>query len=314
MSMILSTAPHIRTAKNTPRLMGSVLIALAPCAAAGICYWGLRAALILLVSTASAVLAEYLWQVLTHRTVRIGDCSAAVTGLLLGLTVSPAVPWWSVMIGSVFAIIVVKQLFGGIGDNFLNPALAARAVLLASWPAHLTAHIRTGFTVSLAADAVTAPTPLTSGNATIMELMSGNVPGAIGETCKIAILIGFVFLLLTGTVSWRIPCVTVLTAFVFSWVFNISGGARQALIQLLEGGILFGAVYMATDYATSPMTSAAQMIYAFGIGLITVLIRRFGAYPEGVTYAILLMNIASPLLDRFIPQRVYGHGKKGKEV
>ena len=300
MSLILSSAPHIRTAKTTSRLMGNVLIALLPCAAAGIYYFGLRAALVLAVSTVSAVLAEFIWQKLSRKPITISDLSAAVTGLLIGLTVTPTAPWWMVMIGSFFAVIVVKQLFGGIGDNFLNPALAARAVLLASWPARMTSHPAVGFAN---VDAVTSATPLTTG-AGIGDLLLGNVPGAIGETCKIAILLGLVYLLVSGTISWRISVVTIASAFLFNWA--LSGSLNDSLVAILSGGLLFGAVYMATDYATSPMQAGSQYFYAILIGVLTIIIRKFGVYPEGVTYAILLANITAPLLDRFIPQKVYG--------
>ena len=287
--------------------MVNVLIALLPCTAAGIYYFGLRAALVLAVSTASAVLAEFVWQKLARQPLRIKDGSAAVTGLLIGLIISPTSPWWMAMIGSFFAIIVVKQLFGGIGDNFLNPALAARAVLLASWPAHMTAHPAVGFT----ADAVSTATPLTTGS-NLTDLLLGSVPGAIGETCKIAILIGFLYLLFSQTITWRIPVVTIASTFLFNLI--LSGSLNDSLTCILSGGILFGAVFMATDYATSPMQAGAQYIYAALIGIITVIIRRFGVYPEGVTYAILCANIAAPLLDRFIPQRIYGVTKAKKEA
>ena len=303
MSLILSPAPHIRTKDDTQRLMLNVLISLVPCVAAGIWYFGWQAALVLAVSTASAVLAEFVWQKLAHQKVRVYDLSAAVTGLLLGLVVPPAAPWWMVMIGAFFAIIVVKQLFGGIGDNFLNPALTARAVLLASWPALMTAGYNVG-----RLDAVTGATPLLS-NASTMDLLLGNVTGAIGETCKIAILIGFIWLLVTGTIRWHIPVITVASACLLGWLLG-----ADPLTTVLSGGLLFGAVYMATDYVTSPMRVPAQVIYSVGIGVIIVLIRKFGSYPEGVTYAILLMNIAAPLLDRVIPQRLYGHGKAKKEA
>ena len=307
MSLILSSAPHIRTKNTTGRLMANVLIALIPCTAAGIYYFGLRAALVLAVSTVSAVLAEFVWQKAARHKVTVMDGSAAVTGLLIGLIVSPTVPWWTVMVGSVFAVIVVKQLFGGIGDNFLNPALAARAVLLASWPARLTSHPAVGFT----ADAVSSATPLSAG-AKLYDLFIGNVGGAIGETCKIAILVGLVYLLVTRTIAWRIPVVTVASAFLFKLI--LSGSLNDSLVCILSGGLLFGAVFMATDYATSPMQSYAQMIYAALIGIITVVIRQWGSYPEGVTYAILLANIIAPLLDRFIPQKIYGVAGKKKEV
>lgn len=309
MSLILSSAPHIRTGNTTTRLMGNVLIALAPCVAAGIYFFGLRAAVVLAVSTASAILAEFVWQKLAHQKVRISDLSAAVTGLLIGLIVSPTVPWWTVMIGSFFAIIVVKQLFGGVGDNFLNPALAARAVLLASWPTRLTSHPAVGFS----ADAVSAATPLASMKGiSLNDLLFGQVGGAIGETCKIAILVGLAYLLITRTISWRIPVITVASAFLFN--LAVSGSLNESLTCILSGGLLFGAVFMATDYATSPMQSYAQTIYSILIGVITVVIRKWGVYPEGVTYAILIANIVAPLLDRFIPQKIYGVTGKKKEV
>ena len=301
MSLILSSAPHIKSADTTQRLMLNVIIALLPCAVAGICFFGLSAAIVIAVAVISAVAAEFIWQKLAHQKVRVGDCSAALTGLLLALCISPATPWWVVMIGSFFAIIVVKQLFGGVGDNFLNPALTARAVLLASWPAYLTTHIAAnGF-----ADVVTSATPLSTG-APALNLLLGNVPGAIGETSKIAILVGLAYLLITKTIRWEIPVFVVLSTMATSWIL---GG--DPVMSILTGGVLFGAVFMATDYVTSPMNRWAQIVYAIGIGIIIVIIRNFGDYPEGVTYAILLMNIAAPLLDRALPAgRVYGHSKK----
>ena len=307
MSLILSSAPHSRTGRSTTRLMGNVIIALLPCAAAGIYYFGWRAAIVLAVSTASAVLAEFIWQKCSHKTLTVSDCSAAVTGLLIGLVLSPTSPWWMAMIASFFAILVVKQLFGGIGDNFLNPALTARAVLLASWPAHMTSFPAVGF----GADAVSSATPLATG-AELKELILGNVNGTIGETCKIAILIGFIYLLVTRTISWRITLSTLASFFVTAWL--LKGSVSDALISLMSGGILFGAVYMATDYATSPMLGSAQLVYGVGIGVITMIIRQFGSYPEGVTYAILLMNIVAPLLDRYMPHKIYGVNSKKKEV
>ena len=211
------------------------------------------------------------------------------------------------MIGSFFAILVVKQLFGGIGDNFLNPALTARAVLLASWPAHMTAFPAAGFN----ADAVSSATPLAAG-AALKDLILGNVGGTIGETCKIAILLGFIYLLVTKTISWRITCSTLASFFIMSWIFK--GSAANAFTAMMSGGILFGAVFMATDYATSPMLDSSQLVYGAGIGILTVIIRQFGSYPEGVTYAILLMNIVAPLLDRYMPQKIYGVSNKKKEA
>lgn len=302
MSLILSSAPHIRTKNSTQRLMLNVIISLLPCVAAGIYFFGMQAAIVLAVAVVSAVAAELVWQKLARQTVRINDLSAVVTGLLLGLCITPKAPWWMVMIGSFFAIIVVKQLFGGIGDNFLNPALTARAVLLASWPALMTTHCA-------AFDATTSATPLMTGESSYLALLLGNVPGAIGETCKVAILLGFVYLLVTKTIRWEIPVFTVGAAALLSWALGM-----DPLTTVLSGGLLFGAVYMATDYVTSPLNRWAQIVYAIGIGVIIVIIRKFGSYPEGVTYAILLMNIASPLLDRIMPQKIYGCRKARKEA
>ena len=303
MSLILSSAPHVRSKDNTQRLMLNVIISLLPCVAAGVYYFGLKAVLVLAVSVVSAVAAEYVWQFLGHKKIRVNDLSAVVTGLLLGLIIPPSSPWWMVMIGSFFAIIVVKQLFGGIGDNFLNPALAGRAVLLASWPALMTS----GYNVGKFADATSGATPLASG-ASMMDLLLGNCTGAIGETCKIAILLGFAYLLVTKTIRWEIPVITLASAALLGWLLG-----TDPLTTVLSGGLLFGAVYMATDYVTTPMTSFARILYSVGIGIIVVLIRNYGSYPEGVTYAILLMNIAAPLFDRIPAQRIYGHTNAKKE-
>jgi len=284
--------------------MLNVIIALLPCAVAGVWHFGSGALTLILASTLSAVLAECLWQKLAGRRVLIGDLSAVVTGLILGLNLPPSAPWWLAVLGSAFAVVVVKGLFGGLGDNFVNPALAARAMLLVSWPKYMTAWVApAGWNACV--DAVSAATPLASpGSFTAWQLFLGDVPGSIGETCKLAILLGLAFLLLTKTVSWRIPVTLTASAFAFSWIF---GGDPVAAI--LSGGVLFAAVFMATDYVTCPMSAAGQLVYAACAGLLIVLIRRYGLYPEGVTFAILLMNIAAPLIDRCVRRRVYGHGK-----
>ncbi len=314
MSLRISTAPHMHNPLTTQRLMQYVFIALLPTAAWGVYAFGFQALLVLVLSMASAVCAEFLWQKIAKQPVRINDFSALVTGLILGLNLPSTAPWWMVIIGSAFAIIIVKQLFGGLGDNFLNPALAARAVLLASWPVHMTASAYVNPTFFKAGvDAVSAATPLSSKGATLMELFLGQIPGTIGEVSKAAILLGFLFLLITGTISWRIPVIMTGSVFVFSLLI---GGMtpEAALIATLSGGVLFGAVFMATDYVTSPITPWAQALYACLIGLIITLIRQFGSYPEGVTYGILLMNIATPLIDRFLPRKIYGHQKEAKKA
>ena len=311
MSLRISTAPHMHNPLTTQRLMQNVCIALLPTVIVGVYAFGFPALMVLAVSVASAVVSELLWQKIARQPVRVNDFSAILTGLILGLNLPSTAPWWMAMVGSAFAIIIVKQLFGGLGDNFLNPALAARAVLLASWPVHMAASayvVPTFFEAGV--DAISAATPLSSpGSYTLMQRLLGQIPGTIGEVSKAAILVGFLFLLCTGTISWRIPVVMVGSVYVFTLLI-VGGGFESALIATLSGGVLFGAVFMATDYVTSPIRPVAQIIYALLIGLIIVLIRQFGNYPEGVTYGILLMNIATPLIDRFLPQKIYGIQKK----
>ena len=314
MSLRISTAPHMHNPLTTQRLMQYVCIALLPTAAWGVYAFGLPALLVLGVSMASSVLAEFVWQKIAKQPVRINDFSALVTGLILGLNLPATAPWWMVLIGAFFAVIIVKQLFGGLGDNFLNPALAARAVLLASWPVHMTASACVNPTFFQAGvDAVSTATPLGApGNYTLMQLFLGQCPGAIGEVSKAAILVGLLFLLVTKVISWRIP--VIMTASVFCCTMLIGGATPEAaLAAVLSGGVLFGAVFMATDYVTSPITPWGQVIYAVGIGLIITLIRQFGSYPEGVTYGILLMNIATPLIDR-LPRKIYGIKKEAKKA
>ena len=309
MSLYMSTAPHVRSPQNTRSLMGDVLIALAPTTIAGIYFFGVSAAIVVALATASAILFEYLWQKLTHKTIRIGDLSAAVTGLLVGLNLPPTAPGWLPIIGSGLAIILVKQLFGGIGDNFMNPALTARGIMLASWPVRMTAWYLPTFCKGV--DAVSSATVLGGYEASTYDMFMGFIPGTIGEVSKIAILIGFAYLLIRKVISWRIPVVFVGTFAVLAAIFRMD---QDVLTSVLSGGLLFGAVFMATDYTTSPMTEVGQYIYAFGCGLILAVIRKWGSYTEGVTYAILIMNVATPLIDKFVKIRVYGQEKPKKEV
>ena len=305
MSLYISTAPHVRSQQNTRSLMLDVIIALMPATIAGIYYFGVNAALLVVISTFSAVLFEYLWQKLTHKTIRVGDLSAAVTGLLVGLNLPPTAPWWLPVIGSGLAIILVKQLFGGIGDNFVNPALAARGILLASWPVRMTAFVLP--TCFSGADATTSATVLAGYEASYMDMFLGNIPGCIGEVCKAAILLGFLYMLIRGVITWRIPVTFLAVVFVFSAILG-----NDPLQAILCGGVMLGAVFMATDYTTSPMSAKGQFIYAVGCGIIVVIIRNFCNYPEGVTYAILVMNIVTPLLDKYVKPRLYGRLKEEK--
>ena len=302
MKLHLSNAPHIHSRVSTTSIMLNVIISLMPCAIAGIWYFGVNAALLLLISSASAVATEYILQKITHQTVRIGDLSALVTGLILGLNLPPTAPWWIAVIGSFIAIALCKQLFGGIGDNFVNPALAARAILLASWAGRMSSFVNP--TCWTGVDAVSSATPLATGNANLMDMFIGNIPGTIGEVSKLMIVIGFIYLLISGTISWRIPICMIGSTFIMTWIL---GG--DPLYGILAGGLMFGAVYMATDYTTSPMTAIGQIIYAIGAGIIVAIIREFGAYAGGVTYGILIMNILTPIIDKLIRPRTYGHAK-----
>lgn len=302
----VSAAPHIHAKDSTATLMRDVLIALLPCVIAGVWLFGWRAALVVVLSVAFCVLTELVCQKIGKRPVRINDLSAAVTGVILALNLPSTAPWWMILIGAVVAIGLVKQLFGGIGDNFLNPALTARAVLLASWPARMTA-TNTASAYPLPFDTVTSATVLTPGSAlnpSMADLLLGRIPGTIGEVCKVAILLGFAYLLIRRTITWHIPVIMTGTFALCAWAFGL-----DPLVSVLSGGLLFGAVFMATDYVTTPMTRAGQAIYAVGAGLIVALIRAFGSYPEGVTYAILLMNVVTPLIDRAVRPRIYGEVK-----
>ncbi len=309
MKLYLSTAPHIRSEQNTQSLMRDVIIALLPTTAAGIFFFGLSAAMVIALSVVSCVLFEYLWQRITKQPIRISDLSAALTGLILGLNLPSTAPWWMPVIGALFAIVVTKQLFGGIGDNFLNPALVARAVLLASWPARMTGATAYAIpTMWSGADAVTSATPLAGYEASTMDLFLGNIPGTIGEVCKAAILLGLVYMLVRKVITWRIPVVFLAVFAVLSLLVG-----ENPVVELLSGGVLFGAVFMATDYTTSPMTPNGQYIYAALCGVLVCVIRNFGAYPEGVTYAILIGNIVTPLLDKYSRPKLYGKPKKEKK-
>lgn len=310
MNLKVSLAPHIHDGESTRRIMGDVLIALVPCTIMGLYRFGLQAALLLAVCMVTCLAAEWLWCKAAKREMAVGDLSALVTGLILGLNLPASAPWWVAVIGSVIAIILVKQLFGGIGHNFLNPAMAARALLLVSWPAHMARFILplNSFAAS-AADAVTGATPLATGSASYLDLFLGNIPGTIGEISAMMILVGFLYLLIRKVITPIIPLVMVASTALFTLLF---GG--DPLYAILSGGLLFGAVFMATDYSTNPMTIKGQVLFAAGAGLIVAVIRRFGIYPEGVTYGILIMNILTPLIDKYTKPRVFGHNRAEKGV
>ncbi|MDU4952728.1 MAG: RnfABCDGE type electron transport complex subunit D [Clostridium cadaveris] len=306
--LTLSSSPHIRTNESVQTIMRDVLIALLPAALAGIYFFKMRAALVMIVAVAAAVLSEYLWQRLTHKDITVGDLSAAVTGLLLAFNVPPTMPLWMVAVGSVFAVLIVKQLFGGIGQNIVNPALAGRAFLLASWPIAMT---------TWTLDGATTATPLAilkAGEGTLPTLSQafiGNIGGCIGETSALALLIGFIYLLYRRVISWEIPVVYIGTVAILTTVIGRNGFMTgNGIYEIFTGGLMLGAIFMATDYTTTPMTKKGQVIFALGCGIIATIIRTIGGYPEGVSYSILIMNLCVPLIDKFATPRTFGEAKK----
>ena len=308
---LITPAPHIRTETTTQKIMSDVVIALLPAVFAGVYFFGIRAGFIMLVSVFTAVCAEALYQRLTRQEVTTWDLSAVITGLLLGMNLPPSAPLWLPVIGSLFAIIVVKQLFGGLGQNFMNPALAARALLLASYPAEMTSWTEPGqnmFGNSSSIDTVTTATPLallkegsfTPELADYTAAFIGSIGGSVGETSAAALIIGGLYLLLKKVITWHTPFAYLAT--VYALTFFIGRDAAMTgypLYEILAGGLLLGAIFMATDYSSSPIKSDGKLIMGIGCGIITVIIRIYGGYPEGVTYAILLMNLAVPLIDRY---------------
>ena len=300
----MSSSPHVRSSESTRRIMIDVIIALVPATACGVYFFGLNALWTVLVSVVAAVGAEALLQLIMKRKVTALDGSAALTGLLLALNLPPSVPLWIPLIGAVFGIAIVKQVFGGIGSNFLNPALAARAFLMASWPQIMT-------TWTMPVDAVSTATPLTAlkmGGAQLspyLDMAIGNVGGCIGETSAIALLLGGLYLVARRVIDPSIPVVYIGTVALFTFIAGPEGlFTGDALYHILAGGLMLGAVYMATDYTTSPMSLKGKLIFALGCGVITSVIRLWGGYPEGVSYSILLMNLTVPLINRaFKPKR-----------
>lgn len=306
----MSSSPHVRSSETTRRIMTDVIIALLPATACGVYFFGFNALLVILVCVLSAVGTEALVQLLMRRKITALDGSAALTGLLLALNLPPSVPIWIPILGSAFAIAIVKQVFGGLGHNFLNPALGARAFLVASFPVIMT-------TWTMPVDAVSTATPLTAlkmGNAALspyMDMAIGNIGGCIGETSAIALGLGGLYLLVRRIIDWRIPTIYIGTVALFTWIAGPQGlFTGDALYHILGGGLMIGAFFMATDYVTSPMSNRGKIIFALGCGILTSVIRLWGGYPEGVSYSILLMNLAVPLIDRKFRPRMFGGAAK----
>lgn len=302
----LAVSPHIHSGRSTATIMRDVMIALLPAAAAGTVIFGLRSLLVIAVCVASSVLSEALFNLIVKKEQTIGDFSAAVTGLLLALNLPTGIPIWQCVIGSVFAIIVVKCLFGGIGCNVVNPAITARVFMLVSFGSMTVQSFPT--IVDTVAGATPLPSIAAGKTPAISDLFFGLTGGALGETCALALLIGFVYLLVRRVITWHLPVSFVGSVFVLS-LFMESFDVMQALAGILSGGLLLGAIFMATDYVTSPSTAMGKVIFGIGAGFLTFMIRYFGIYPEGVSFAILLMNILTPYIDAWTAHKVFGGQK-----
>lgn len=321
MNLNTTAAPHIHGKNSIAATMRQVLIALVPTLLVGIYVFGFRALLVALVSMAASVAAEALLRLLTHKPQTVMDGSAAVTGLLLALTLPVNVPYWVAAVGGVFAVVVVKGLGGGLGENIFNPALGARAFLLLLWPASVTRFAAPGAELppfGSAVDAVTAGTPLHTmqmpalPEASLTEMFLGTIGGCIGEVSALALIAGGIYLVVRKVISPRIPLAYLGSVALLTLVFSKGENpVAWMLYSLLGGGVMLGAIFMATDYATSPVNAKGQIVYGVGCGVLTVFFRYYGLFPEGVTYSILIMNAVTWLLDKaFVPQR-FGTGKGG---
>ena len=313
MKLTVASSPHIRGNFRTNRIMLDVVIALLPALAVGAFVLGIQSLLVAAVCIAAAVASEWLYSLITRTRNTIVDGSAVVTGLLLAMTLPSTVPCWQAAIGSAFAIIVVKALCGGLGQNIFNPALAARAFLMLVWPASMVRY------ATLGVDGVTAATPLhhmvmpALPEETLLDMFLGNCPGSIGEISALALLIGGAYLVIRKVISMRIPVAYLATVAVLTLIFyKTDYPVRWMLYSLLSGGVMLGAIFMATDYATSPATAGGQIVYGIGCGVLTVIFRYFGLFPEGVTYAILIMNAMVWIIDRYTAPRRFGVKKGAK--
>ena len=297
MSQIVAASPHVTTKNTTAVIMRDVLIALCPAVLAGCIVFGLRALLVVAVTTAACVFFEWGFEKLCHTPSTISDLSAAVTGVLLAMNLPVSIPLWQAVFGALVAIVAVKGLFGGIGKNFANPAITARIVMFLAFSKTMTAWVFP--------DAVSTATPLAmmaSGESVdYLTLLLGNHGGCLGETSALALLIGFAYLLIRGVISWHTPVCFVGTVFVMSLILG-----QDAVGQILSGGLMLGAIFMATDYSTTPSTNLGRVLFGIGAGLLTVLIRFYGAYAEGVSFAILFMNILTPYLSKWTETKPFG--------
>jgi electron transport complex protein RnfD len=308
-SLVVSGSPHIHKPESVSRIMWTVVISLIPALIAGVIIFGLGALWVTLVAVVAAVLTELIFGILTKKKITVLDGSAVITGILLAFNLPSGVPLWLPIAGAVFSIAIGKQVFGGLGQNIFNPALVGRVFLMASWPKYMTT-----FTQPLKFDAITSATPLAIlkegkvlEHISYFDLFLGKHGGCIGEVCILALLIGAAILLIKGYITWHIPATYIFTTAIFIYIF----GAAQLfhgdwLFHLLSGGLILGAFFMATDYVATPLTAKGQLIFGIGCGLLTAVIRVWGGYPEGVSYAILMMNAATPFIDRYTKNKIYG--------
>ena len=322
--MTISSSPHAHGKTTTQTIMRDVLIALSPALIGSVYFFGIRALVLTMVSVLCCVVFEKLWCKLMKKTCKVYDMSACVTGVLLAFVCPPTIPYWTIILGAFFAIIVVKMLFGGIGRNIVNPALAGRAFMF-SWPVAMSTWVKVGL-VNAAnpftnVDIVTEATPLAAmhqgqlPNVTILDAFLGNVGGCIGETSALLLLVGFVYLLARKVISARIPLAYIGTVAVLAFLFPLNGQDNLTWMayQLCTGGLMLGAIFMATDYVTSPVTKLGQVVFGIGCGVLTIVIRYFGGYNEGVSYAILVMNCFVVLLDRIGRPTKFGAPAKVKK-
>ena len=306
----VSSSPHVRNNDTTQRIMRDVAIAMLPATAYGVYQFGLYSLLIVILTVVSCVVSEYVWEKAMKKPVTVYDCSAVVTGMILALNMPPEIPFWIPILGGVFAIIVVKQLYGGLGQNFMNPALAARCFLLISFAGSMNSFS----SAKLGFDSLSGATPLAQLRAgetvNLMDLIIGRIPGTIGEVSVIALLIGGIYMIARKVISPRIPLIYIGTVAVFVFVF---GGfdVQYMLSEICAGGLVFGAFFMATDYVTSPITPKGQVVYGLILGILTGTFRLWGASPEGVSYAIILSNLMDPLIERVTLPTAFG--KEGQK-
>jgi Na+-translocating ferredoxin:NAD+ oxidoreductase subunit D len=303
--LVMSSSPHLRSPESIQSIMVDVLVALFPVALMSVFLFGYRALITMAIAMVVAMVTE---AIILRKGNIFGDGSAAVTGLLLAMTLPPSPPWWVVAMGSVVAIAIGKHVYGGIGSNIFNPALVGRAVLVVSWGGHVAGNVWLkpvpfGFT----ADAVTQASPLATYDASLMDLFIGTVPGSLGETSALALIIGAIWLYYRGHIDWRIPGAFIGVVFILGL---IGGGFEMGIYHVLAGGVLLGALFMATDMVTSPVTQTGKIIFGVGCGVVTMMIRMYGALPEGVTFGILLMNGLTPIIDNLTLPKRFGEVKK----